>query len=546
MFRVKRYKIFLLAGILLLTTLAFKIADNNFEIAKNLDIFATLYREINANYVDEVKPGSVMKTGIDAMLETLDPYTVYIPESKVEDYRIATTGQYGGIGALIHIQEKLPVISEPYVNFPAQKAGLIAGDIIVEAAGENTFGKTLDEVSTLLKGQQGTEVKLKIKRAVDNSEFEVRLVRENIKIDNIPYFGMVGKGIAYIKLSNFTQNAGKEVKEAFLKLKEKNEVKGLVLDLRGNGGGLLMEAVNITNFFVPKNKLVVSTRGKIESRNINYRTRNAPVDLDIPLVVLVDKRSASASEIVCGALQDMDRAVIIGQRTFGKGLVQNVVPLSYNAQLKVTVAKYYIPSGRCIQAIDYSHKDEDGNFSKIPDSLMNTFYTENGRTVRDGGGVEPDIYLDPPKLSEISKTLLSEFLIFNYASEYKTRHDLFSMEIDDKVLFEDFRIFLADKDYEYISSSEKALGKLRDHANEEGYFEAIENEFKAMEIKLKHDKEEDLQEFREEILILLKAEVASRYYFASGRVKVNLSEDANVQKAIDVLTDNEQYNKILE
>ncbi|MCD4663739.1 MAG: S41 family peptidase, partial [Bacteroidales bacterium] len=344
--------------------------SNNFEISKNLDIYTTLFKKLNTNYVDDISAGELIKTGIDAMLESLDPYTVYIPESEVEDYKFITTGQYGGIGALIQKQGDYIVIAEPYEDKPAHTAGLKAGDKILEIEGKSTEGKSTSDVSAILKGQPGSSVNVLISRDGIDDPFEMELARENIKIDNIPYYGMLNNRVGYIKLTGFTQKAGKEVKDAFIDLRDNNDLKGIILDLRGNGGGLLQEAVNITNIFVDKGEVVVSTKGKLPNKNNTYRTMNVAVDKEIPLVVLVDNSSASASEIVGGAIQDLDRGVIIGQRTFGKGLVQNVMPLSYNSQAKITVAKYYIPSGRCIQAIDYSHKDKNGDSKRIPDSLI--------------------------------------------------------------------------------------------------------------------------------------------------------------------------------
>ena len=350
---------------------------NDFEISKNLDIFTTLYKQLHVNYVDDVKSGELMKIAIDAMLESLDPYTVYIPEADIEDYKFMTTGQYGGIGALIHKRNTKIVISEPYEGFPADKAGLKAGDILIEVNGKSLKNKNTDEVSSLLKGTPGTTVEVMIIRDTLEKPIPKTITREEIKISSVPYFGMVSNDVGYINLSGFTQNASKEVKDALIKLKENSNFKGLILDLRGNGGGLLNEAVNIVNLFVDKGQLVVSTKGKIKEKNNIHKTTNTPVDVNIPIIVLVDDNSASASEIVTGAIQDLDRGVILGQRTFGKGLVQNIVPLSYNSEMKVTIAKYYIPSGRCIQAIDYSKKDENGRAEKIPDSLLKPFKTLN-------------------------------------------------------------------------------------------------------------------------------------------------------------------------
>ena len=441
--------------------------SNNFEISKNLDIYTTLFKELNTNYVDDISSGELIEASIDAMLGSLDPYTIYIPESEVEDFRFITTGQYGGIGSLIHKQGDYVVVTEPYEGKPAQKAGLRAGDKILEIDGKSAKGKSTSDISAILKGQPGTSIKVLFEREGIDEPFEKELTRENVKIDNIPYYGIIGDNIGYIRLIGFTQKAGKEVKEAFTDLRNNNELKGIILDLRGNGGGLLQEAVDITNIFVDKGKLVVTTKGKLPGKNHSYKTVNVALDKKIPLVVLVNNSSASASEIVAGALQDIDRGVIIGQRTFGKGLVQNVIPLSYNSQAKITVAKYYIPSGRCIQAIDYSKKDDNGNSGKIPDSLITAFKTLNGRTVYDGGGIEPDIEIEPEKLSNISGSLLLKYLFFDYATKFEREN----LEIDapdefiiTDEIFNDFVTFISDKNYEYTTKCEETLEKLKQYA----------------------------------------------------------------------------------
>ncbi len=524
--------------------------NNDFEISKNLDIFSELYKQLDINYVDEVSPGELMKTGIDAMLESLDPFTNYIPESQIEDYKMLTTGQYGGIGALIQQRKEFVIISEPYEGFPAHKAGLIPGDKILEVDGKEATDKNSEEVSQILKGEPGTTLTLLVEREGVEKPFEVELKREKIKIDNIPYYGMLNDDVGYIKLSGFTQNAGKEVKDAFLDMKENNELKGLVFDLRGNGGGLLREAVNIVNIFTEKGELVVSTKGKEISRNKSYYTSDQPEDLEMPIVVLVDPGSASASEIVSGALQDLDRGVIIGQRTYGKGLVQNVLPLSYNSKVKVTVAKYYIPSGRCIQAIDYSHKDDVGIAHKVPDSLISEFATKNGRKVYDGGGISPDLEIDPETLSPISMSLLTKYVIFDYANKYARDHDSIppakSFEITDEI-YDDFIAYVNTReDFSYTTKSEKTLEKLKNYAEKEEYLADISTELEALEAKLFHNKDEDLQTHRDEISEMLKLEIASRYYFQKGRVIANLQSDPEVKKAIGIIEDQKNYTGILD
>jgi carboxyl-terminal processing protease len=524
-------------------------SENNFEISKNLDIYATLLKELDKNYADLINPGELTETAIEAMLETLDPYTVYIPESNAEDYKLMTTGQYGGIGAIIHKNGSYVVISEPYEGFPAQKSGLKAGDKILEINGKSMKDKNSDEVSEILKGQPGVELEILIGRTGVSDPFVVKVVREEIKIPNIPYYGMLNGGIGYIKLINFTQNAGNEVKKALTELKSNNELKGIILDLRGNGGGLLNEAVNICNIFVDQNQLIVSTKGKIASKNQDHFTRFAPVDKDMSLAILVDRGSASASEIVAGAIQDLDRGVIIGQRTYGKGLVQNVIPLSYNSQVKITVAKYYIPSGRCIQAIDYFHKDENGLSEKIPDSLISEFKTKNGRSVYDGGGIEPDVNMDAMKLSKISQTLITKYFLFDFASQFALEHS--SIASPDKFvvsdeIFNELIDFLKDKNYDYQTASEEALEKLKTNATKENYFDAIEQDYNALKSKILHDKSKDLITYKDEIKLILKDEIVARYYYQKGRIIASLSDDPEIAKAIEVLQGTATYLAILD
>jgi len=523
--------------------------SNNFEISKNLDIYTTLYRELNTNYVDNLNPGDLMKTGIDAMLESLDPYTVYIPESEAEDYKFITTGQYGGVGALIQKQGELIVVAEPYEGKPAHLAGIKAGDKILEVDGKSVEGKSTSDVSTILKGQPGTMVNVLLERPGIESPIEIELERENVKIDNIPYYGMLEDGVGYIKVTGFTQNAGKEVKEAFEELKENNELSGIVIDLRGNGGGLLQEAVNITNIFVDKGQVVVSTKGKLPNKNHTYRTSRPAIDKEIPLVVMVDNSSASASEIVAGAIQDLDRGVVLGQRTFGKGLVQNVIPISYNSSAKITVAKYYIPSGRCIQAIDYSKKDKNGHGEKIPDSLITAYKTSGGRTVYDGLGIEPDIKTEDLDLSTLSFTLLIKYLFFNYATEFERENpeiasaDKFS--ITDEI-YEDFINFLGDKDYDYTTKCEETLDKLKDYAQDEKYFEDIEVEFDDLADKLKENKQDDLTKHKDEIKKILRIEIISRYYYQKGKIVSSLADDIDIARAIEIINEKDSYLAILD
>ncbi len=523
--------------------------SNNFEISKNLDIYTTLFKELNTNYVDDISAGELIESIIDAMLESLDPYTIYIPESEVEDFRFITTGQYGGIGSLIHKQGDYIVITEPYEGKPAQKAGLKAGDKILEIDGKSAKGKSTSDISAILKGQPGTSIRVLFEREGIDEPFEKELIRKNVKIDNIPYYGIIGDNIGYIKLIGFTQKAGKDAKEAFTDLRNKNELKGIILDLRGNGGGLLQEAVDITNIFVDKGKLVVTTKGKLPGKNHSYKTMNIALDKNIPLVVLVNNSSASASEIVAGAIQDIDRGVIIGQRTFGKGLVQNVIPLSYNSQAKITVAKYYIPSGRCIQAIDYSKKDDNGNSGKIPDSLITAFKTLNGRTVYDGGGIEPDIEIEPKKLSNISYSLLNKYLFFDYATKFERENpeiDTPDEFIITDEIYNDFVIFISDKNYEYTTKCEETLEKLKQYAEEEKYFEDISPEFIALTDKMEKNKQEDIEKHKEQIKKILRIEIISRYYYQRGKIISSLADDKEIAKAIEIINQQDSYLAILD
>lgn len=520
--------------------------SSSFEISKNLDIMATVWKELNNNYVDEINYGDLMKIGIDAMLDDLDPYTVFISEAEIEDYTFMTTGQYGGIGALIHKQGNAVIISEPYENSPAYKAGLLAGDKILKINDNDALNKSVSDVSLLLKGQPGTKLKLLLNR--DGKEIEKNVVRENVAIPNVAYSSLFDDGTGYIKLTGFTQNSGKEVKDALLKLKDSGKLTGLIIDLRDNGGGLLNEAVNIANLFVKKGEMIVSTKGKTPDRNKSYKTLLQPIDPDLPLVILVNGMSASASEIVAGAIQDLDRGVVIGERTFGKGLVQNIIPLSYNTQMKITVAKYYIPSGRCIQSVDYSHRDSLGRSVSIPDSLTKPFKTKGGRTVYDGAGINPDVPLEQPTYSNIAISLLSRYLFFDYANKFKETHDTIPAAKDFMITdtqYNDFVTWLQDKDYDYTSKSEKMLADLKKTAEKEQYYDELKGEFQLLESKMIHNKQSDLEKFRPEIERILKNEIVARYYYQKGRVEAAISDDNEVKVARDILKDSKKYNGIL-
>ena len=523
--------------------------QNNFEIAKSLDIYNSLLRELNLNYVDEINPGELNETAIKAMLEGLDPYTVFIPESDIENAKFMTTGEYGGIGALIQYDGEYTRISEPYLGWPAQKAGLIAGDVILEVNGVDCKKKNTQQVSEMLKGQPGTEVTLKIKRYGEEKPLVKVLKREKVKIDNIPYYTVFDNGVAYLSLSGFTREAAKEMKEKFLEMKKNNELKGFVLDLRGNGGGLMNEAVDIVNLFIPKGKMVVSMRGKAANANSTHPTMNEPVDLEIPLAILVDGNSASASEIVAGAIQDYDRGVIIGARTFGKGLVQNILPLSYNTQMKVTVAHYYIPSGRCIQEIDYSHK-KDTTRAKA-DTLGKTFQTLGGRTVYEGHGITPDVKVKRDPYATVTAYLYGKNYIFDYASKFYSEHktidsaDRFQI---DEATYQDFMKFVKDKKFSYTTESEKAIEKLKKTAKDEGYLDKIQPQIDQLEKNFAAEKENDLISNRKDIEELLRSEIVGRYYYQKGRIVASLEDDPDLKRAFEILLNTngkDEYHSIL-
>lgn len=524
---------------------AFNFSQDYFEVSKNLDVFNTLYRELNIAYVDETKPGQLMKTGIEAMLASLDPYTNYYTENDIEDYRFMTTGEYGGIGALIQDVNNKITVTEPYESFAAYKAGLRAGDEIIEVNGINVTAKKTEEITNMLKGQAGTPIKLKIIHLGQTTPIEVNLLREEIKVKAVSYAEMLGADVGYIKLTSFTDNCSGEVKDALLKLKEKG-CKSLIFDLRGNPGGLLHEAVNIVNLFVEKNNEVVSTRGKVKDWNKQYFSLYAPVDTQMPLVVLVDNNSASASEIVSGALQDLDRAVILGQRSFGKGLVQQTRDLTYNTKLKVTVAKYYIPSGRCIQALDYTHKDEDGRVEKVPDSLITAFKTKNGRIIYDGAGILPDVKTPAVKYSNILATLLNRNHVFTYVNSYLLKHPQFSASstFSDND-YNDFITYLKDKDYKYKTQSDFALEDLKLDATNEKYYESIKAEYEALLSKMEANKKDDLVRFKPEIKQFIEEELASRFTFQKGRIETALKYDADVAEAKKLLGDKQKMTSIL-
>ncbi|PKP04471.1 MAG: peptidase S41 [Bacteroidetes bacterium HGW-Bacteroidetes-6] len=534
--------------ILVVAIISTSSTNSDFEISKNLDIFATLYRELNQNYVDEVQPGELMKTAIDEMLKSLDPYTVYISEADIEDFRFMTTGQYGGIGSLIQQQGNYIVITEPYEGFPAQTSGLKAGDILIEVNGKSVVGKTVSEVSDLLKGQPGSMVELVIKRPATEKNLNINIERKEIKVSDIPWSGMVDPKVGYIKLNSFTMNSGNEVKNAFDKLKSGSpNMEGIILDLRNNGGGLLSEAVNIANIFVDKGTTVVLTKGKLSDSNKTYKTLNNAVDKNIRLVVLINGYSASASEIVAGFIQDVDRGVIIGEKSYGKGLVQNVIPLTYNTSLKVTVAKYYIPSGRCIQAIDYSKKI-NGKAVHYSDSTKQSFKTKNGRIVYDAGGILPDIKVVSDSLSDITISLLLKNHIFNFATDYVLGHPSIAspekFELSDEE-YNDFLTYLEDKEYDYKTASEQKFEELIVAMKEDKYYDLSIDEIGKLQAKISHSKQQDLQQFREEIKQVISNEIISRYYYQKGRILYDMKYDKDVKKAVEILLNQQEYKRIL-
>ena len=519
--------------------------DRSFELSKNLEIFSSVYKMLYNTYVDDINEGDLIKTAIDAMTAKLDPYTNYYPESDMEDVKLQMLGEYGGVGALIHTKNSQTIITEPFEGLPAYEAGIRAGDIILEVNGQSTKNKNNDQVREFLRGQAGSDVSIKVER--DGKEMTFKFKRKAITLPNMPYSGMVSSNVGYIKLNEFTKNAANNVLSAFNTLK-KQGMKGLILDLRGNGGGLLNEAVDIVNIFVDKGEVIVTTKGKLENRNQTHKTNHKAVDTQIPVIVLVDNSSASASEIVSGSLQDLDRAVIMGQRTYGKGLVQNVLPLVYNSQLKVTVSKYYIPSGRCIQAVDYSHRDASGRALKIKDSLRTAFKTKGGRTVYDGYGIEPDTILTTQYASQISMALLLKLLPFDYATEFVKKHPSIpepsKFQITDEI-YDDFVRFLQDKDYSYTTPTEEGIKVLMESAKNEKCNENVRKLLEDAKHQIENDKKNDLYKFKDEIKDMLLSEIVVRYYNQKGRVEAMIQNDTEVKAAIELLNNTESYNSIL-
>jgi carboxyl-terminal processing protease len=544
---VKKLILISLVGVLIVVGLFAFTAKNDklFAIAKNIDIFATLVRELDSYYVDEIDPDELVTIGINAMLEELDPYTQYIPEENSDDFRMLITGEYAGIGALIGNRGEGNMIIMPYTGFPAQDAGLKIADYLLQVDTTKVTGLGTSDVSTLLKGPANTEVLLKVKRDQDTLQFKV--VRKKITIKNVPYYGKLDSRTGYIKLSDFTTNAANEVRNAIVNLKAQG-IDRLVLDLRDNPGGLVSEAVEIVNLFIPKGREVVKTIGKLENVNYTYKTSKTPLDKDIPMVVLINERSASASEIVAGALQDYDRAVLVGRKSFGKGLVQTTVPLTYNSQMKVTTAKYYIPSGRCIQAIDYLKTRENGELTTVPDSLRKEFKTKNGRIVLDGAGIEPDQLTEPISYAPISYSLVARSHIFDFATEYFYKHakieepSLYSISDQE---YKGFLSWLKGKEYDYITYLEKSVEDMRKNAEKVEYYPEIKDQIQVLESRVKHNKEQDLITYQKEIKKILSEEIVSRYYFQEGMIAAGLKEDVDVINAKEFLNNPEKFRSTL-
>ncbi len=528
---------------------SFKGDNRNFQISKNLDIFNSVFKELDLFYVDTIDPEKVISVGIKAMLEQLDPYTVYYPEDQSEDLKMMTTGKYAGIGSVIRFHKKKNhvVIAEPYENMPAAEVGLRAGDVLLEIDGKDLSGKSTSEVSDMLRGEAGTSFMLKVERPGTLQPIEFKITRKNVQTPAVPYYGMMDEQVGYILLSSFTENCSRDVRRALIDLKQKGAT-SLVLDLRGNHGGLMGEAVEILNLFLPKGVEVLSTKGKLKQASSVSKTTKEPLDVSMPLAVLVDEESASASEIVAGALQDLDRAVIVGTRTYGKGLVQIIRDLPYSGNLKITTSKYYIPSGRCVQAINYQNRDAIGRPERIPDSLTHVFHTAAGREVRDGGGVTPDIIVKEEKLPTILYYLVNDDVLFDYATDYCLKNpviatpETFTLSDED---YADFKEQVKKSDFTYDKESEKALKALKEIAGIEGYIEDASPEFEALERKLTHNLERDLDHFSKDIKRLIEDEIIKRNYFQKGAIIQQLKDDSDLKEAIRILADQTAYKKVL-
>lgn len=530
-----------------LAFVSFKQDDRLFEIARNLDIYATLFKELNAYYVDEINPNQLIKTSIDGMLRSLDPYTVYYAEDDIEDYMTMTTGKYNGIGAMVNSADGKHTVMMVYEDTPAQKAGLQLGDEITKINGIDLSTREDFDTGKLLKGQTQTSVTLTIQRYGIPKPIEVTINRDIVKVTNVPYYGMISEDVGYIDLKDFTATASREVKTAFLELKGKG-MKHLVLDLRDNPGGLLNMAIEISNIFIPKGEEVVTTKGKVKEWNKAYTAYNPALDIEIPIAVLTNGRSASAAEIVSGVIQDYDRGVLIGQRTYGKGLVQTTRDLSYNTKMKITTAKYYIPSGRCIQAIDYAHRNEDGSVGKLPDSLMTAFKTRNGRVVYDGGGILPDILTEKETYSPLALSLARNRLFFDYAMKYHFEHKTIKPAKEFHLTdaeYGDFVKWLSNKEYDYTTQVERDLNDLEASAKKEKSIDVIQDQLKGLRSKLAHSKDNDLQISKAEIKMIVEEEILKHYYLEKGMREASFNDDPEVKEAIKLFKDNARYHEIL-
>ncbi len=541
--------IIFISGVLLLAfgALSLKEDDKRFQISKGLDIFATLFRDVNLFYVDDVQPEKMVKDGIDAMLKKLDPYTEFYPESRMDEFKMMTTGEYAGIGSIIGVKGDYVVIREPYKNSPSNKAGLLPGDLILAIDGENMKGKTVEYVSSRLKGQPGKKVVLKVQRIGEDKPMEKRVLREIVQMPSVPYHGMLNDQTGYIYFTSFTDKSADDVRKAIMELKNKG-AQSLVLDLRGNGGGLLDQAVEIASFFLPRGSLIVSTKGKMKQWDKEYKTTKNPLLPDMKLTVLIDRASASAAEILSGALQDYDRAVVLGERSFGKGLVQTTRDLVYNTKLKVTTAKYYIPSGRCIQAVDYTHRNPDGSVGVVPDSLIKPFKTQAGRTVYDGGGITPDIKIEPEKYARVSQELVMQDMVFDFVNEYAAKHSSLpspSEFVLTDVLFNEFKAYLKTKEFEYETATQAMLDKLVKTAKDEKYYDQISKQVEQLKNDLGHSIDRDLDTFKNEISDILADQLMERYYMQDGVIEYHIRNDKHIAKALEVLANDEEYQKIL-
>lgn len=537
--------IFALALVLISSTHVYS-QSNGFEIIKNMELMDQIYQHLEMYYVDEPQAGKLGKAAIDAMLKDLDPYTVYYHESNIEDYRLMTTGQYGGIGALIRKIGDYTFIAEPYEGNPAQKSGLQAGDKIISVDGKDMYKKESDDVSSALKGPKGTTIVIEVERENEGKK-KISVTRDEIKLPDVPYFGMVNSTVGYIKLNSFTQTAASDVRSAFLELKSQG-MKEVILDLRGNGGGLLIEAVKIVNMFVKKGETIVTTKGRVAEENRVYTTLESPMDLLIPLTVLIDEGSASASEIVAGSIQDLDRGVIIGETSYGKGLVQRTYDLKYGSKVKLTIAKYYTPSGRCVQRLEYYEKEEGERPKEIPDSLLKVFKTANGRDVIDGRGIEPDVKVELENLSRLTATIYANNLIFNFATRYHNSHPTIAeagkFALTDAE-YDEFKKYVLAEEFTYSTASEEMLKKMKETAEKEGFYEDSKAEYDALMARVVPSKERDLEKFRSEIKYLLENEIISRYYYQKGRAIDAFRNDLYVEKALEVLKNRSTYNTIL-